>query len=144
MWILLNFNPRKIHFLDSFSFISFFAHKNGIKRCGSFLRIFHKYETFIGRFPPTQTPTQNLKIWFPMSSSQEIGLGLVSLEMIFQALQSELFRFKFHSLGSKIQKNGIQPNNGRRWTIFSSLTFVETSCGIFMEFLWILNVYFSW
>ena len=43
----------------------------------------------VGRCPPTQTPTQNLKIWFPTSSSQEIGSGLVSLEMIFQALQSE-------------------------------------------------------
>ena len=54
----------------------------------------------VGRCPPTQTPRQNLKIWFLTSSSQEIGSGLVSLEMIFQALQFELFRFKFHLLGS--------------------------------------------
>jgi len=30
-----------------------------------------------------------------MSSSHEIGSSLVSFEMIFEALQSELFRFKF-------------------------------------------------
>jgi len=37
-------------------------------------------------------------------SSQEIGSSLASLEMIFEALQSELFRFKFHSLCWKILK----------------------------------------
>ena len=36
--------------------------------------------------------------------SQEIGLSLVPFQMIFEAPQSELFRFKFHSLGSKILK----------------------------------------
>ena len=41
---------------------------------------------------------------FSIFSSQEIGSSLVSLEMIFQALYSELFKFKFYSLGSKIKK----------------------------------------
>ena len=36
--------------------------------------------------------------------SQEIGSSLVSFQMIFEALQSELFRFNFHSLSSKILK----------------------------------------
>ena len=54
--------------------------------------------------PATQTPTQKLEIGFSMFSSQEIGPSLVSFQMIFEALQSELFRFKFHSLGSKILK----------------------------------------
>ena len=56
---------------------------------------FDPCEKFVGRFPPTQTPTQKFKIEFSMSSSQEIGSGLVSFEMIFEALQSELFRLKF-------------------------------------------------
>ena len=41
---------------------------------------------------------------FSMFSSQEIGSSLGSLEMIFDALQSEFFRFKFHSLSSNILK----------------------------------------
>ena len=39
-----------------------------------------------------------------MFSSQEIGSGLVSFQMIFEALQSELVRFDFHFLRSKLQK----------------------------------------
>ena len=39
-----------------------------------------------------------------MFGSQEIGSGLVSLEMIFEALQSELLRFIFSLLSSKIPK----------------------------------------
>ena len=46
---------------------------------------------------------------FSIFSSQEIGSSLISLGMIFQALHSELFRFKFHSLGSKIKNPGIKP-----------------------------------
>ena len=37
-----------------------------------------------------------------MINSQGIGSDLVSFQMIFQALQFELFRFEFHSLSSKI------------------------------------------
>ena len=39
-----------------------------------------------------------------MLGSQAIRSILVSIRMIFETLQSELFRFKFHSLGSKIRK----------------------------------------
>ena len=39
-----------------------------------------------------------------MFSSHEIGSSLVSLEIIFEALRSELFRFKFHLQGSEILK----------------------------------------
>ena len=34
----------------------------------------------------------------------EIGSSLTSLEMIFEALQSELFRFKFHTMSGKTLK----------------------------------------
>ena len=60
---------------------------------------FGLFEKFDRGFPPTQTPTQKLKSGIPMFSPQEIGSSSVSLEMIFQALQSGLFRFKFHFLG---------------------------------------------
>ena len=46
--------------------------------------------------------TQKLKIGFSMFSFQEIVSGLVSIQMIFDALQCELFRFKFDSLSSNI------------------------------------------
>ena len=65
---------------------------------------FDPFEKFVGRRLHTRTPTQKLKIGFPKISSQDIGSGLVSLKMIFGALQFELFRFKIHSLGSKILK----------------------------------------
>ena len=39
-----------------------------------------------------------------MISSQEIRSCLVLFQMIFKALQSELFSFKFHSLSFKILK----------------------------------------
>ena len=68
--------------------------------CASF-DVCHK---FARGCPPTRTPTQKLKSGFLRFSSQEIGSSLISLWMIFEALQSELFRFKFHSLGSKILK----------------------------------------
>ena len=47
-----------------------------------------------------------LKFWpdFLRLSSQKTCSGLVSLEMILKPLQSELFRFKFHILSSKILK----------------------------------------
>ena len=61
-------------------------------------------EKFVGGCPPTQTPTQMLKSVFSILSSQETGSSSVSLKMIFGALRFELFRFKIHSLGSKILK----------------------------------------
>ena len=54
--------------------------------------------------PPTQTPTQKLESKFSMFSCQDNDSSLVSSKMIFGALQFELFRFKIHSLGSKILK----------------------------------------
>ena len=39
-----------------------------------------------------------------MFGSQEIDSSLVSLEIIFEASQSELFRFKFNLLSSKISE----------------------------------------
>ena len=49
---------------------------------------------------PSDSPTQILTSGFSIFSSQEIGPSLVSFEMIFAALQSELF----HSRGAKILK----------------------------------------
>ena len=72
-----------------------------ITQCIYLIDLGHK---FARGCPPTQTPTQKLKSRFLKFSSQEIGSSLISLQMIFWALPSELFRFKFHSLGSKIQK----------------------------------------
>ena len=59
-------------------------------------------EKFVGGYPPTQTPTQKFKSGLSMYDSQEISSGLISLRMIFEALQSELFRLNFYSLSSKI------------------------------------------
>ena len=53
---------------------------------------------------PTQKPTQMFKGSFSMSGSQEIGSRLVSFQIIFEALKSELFSFKIHSLNSQILK----------------------------------------
>ena len=50
------------------------------------------------------TPTQKLKSGISLFGSQEIGSTLVSLQMMFEALQSELFRFNFHTLGSIVLK----------------------------------------
>ena len=44
-----------------------------------------------------QTPTQKFKYEFSIFNSQEIGSSLISFEMIFEALQSELLRFDIHS-----------------------------------------------
>ena len=49
-------------------------------------------------FPPTQTPTQKLKIEFSLLGPHEIGSSLVSFLMIFEAIQPELFRLMFHAL----------------------------------------------
>ena len=57
-----------------------------------------------GIYSTSCQPTQKLKIEFSVSSSQEIGSSLVSFEMIFEALQSEIFRFKFRLLSSEIVK----------------------------------------
>ena len=71
----------------------------------------HFLSNFAG-CPPTQTPTQMFKIGFFIFGSQGISSGLVQLKVIFEALQSEIFRSKFHSLESKMQKNpGIQPSD---------------------------------
>ena len=57
-----------------------------------------------------------------MFGSQEIGSGLVSLEMIFEALQSELLRFIFSLLSSKILKfPGFNLHGGSTYIIPSRL-----------------------
>ena len=65
---------------------------------------FDLYEQLAERCSPTQPPTQKLKSLFSMLCSQEIDSSLVLLEMILESLQSGIFRFRFHSLGSKILK----------------------------------------
>ena len=66
--------------------------------------LFDLYEKFARWFPPTQTPTQEFKSGISLFSSQGMDSTLVSLRMIFKALQFELFGLKFHFLGSKFRK----------------------------------------
>ena len=67
------------------------------------------------------TPTQMLKSWFSVFSSQEIGSRLISFEMNFKSLQLELIRFLFHSLSLKILKilefNPMIGDVCRQWRI---------------------------
>ena len=74
-----------------------------IKRIKLFMRFNFVYKTN-GIYSTSCQPTQKMKIEFSVSSSQEIGSSLVSFEMIFEALQSEIFRFKFRLLSSEIVK----------------------------------------
>ena len=46
----------------------------------------------------TQTPTQMIRNRFSTFSSQEIGSTWASFQMIFEALQYEIFKFSFQSL----------------------------------------------
>ena len=103
------FQPTQFPFLVSFSFKTIFAppptkttlvSKDAEFSCASF----DTCEKFVASCPHAQTPTQMLKSRFSQFSSQGQGSSQVSLEMIFNVLQSELFRFKFHSLSSKILK----------------------------------------
>ena len=59
----------------------------------------------ISKFLTTQTPTQKFKNQFSMLSYQEIGSSLLLFQIIFEALQSELFRFKFHTLSETLKTN---------------------------------------
>ena len=54
--------------------------------------------------PPTQTPTQMFQNQFLISDSHGIMDILVSIEMIFQALQTRLSRLMIKSVKSKIPK----------------------------------------
>ena len=69
---------------------------------------FDPYLEFVVRCSPTQTPThcstQMLKSVFSIFSSQDMGSSLVSFQMVFEALKSELFKFELHSLGLKLLK----------------------------------------
>ena len=75
---------------------------------GDFRRVpissFDLYKKFARWCSPTQTLTQTLKSWFLRFSSQKIGSSLISFKKIFKDLQSELLRFKFHIMSSKILK----------------------------------------
>ena len=63
---------------------------------------FRLSEKFGGWLSSTQTPAQRLKHGFSVFSSHEIASGLVSFEMIFEALLFKLSRLMFHLLNSKI------------------------------------------
>ena len=103
-----NFNPRNFQFLASFSFKAIFPLSPSVTKVSHdrkfYCASFGLWEKFVGRYPPTSTPTQKFKNEFSIFSSQEIDSSLVSLEMIFEAPHSELFRFKIQSLSSKIEK----------------------------------------
>ena len=126
-----NFNPRNFQFSVGFSFETLFPLPPSVttfisKDVEFYCASFDIYEKFAGACPPTQTPTQKLKSWFSMSSSQGIASSLISFEMIFRVLQSELFRFKFKSLSSKIVKIpefNLVMGKGSLWSRFSSAVF---------------------
>ena len=63
-----------------------------------------RYASAIERqfFKVLQTPTQMIKIGFAMFIFQGIRSAFISFQMIFQALESEIFRLNFPSLNSKI------------------------------------------
>ena len=112
IWFRLNprnFNPRNFHFLVGFSFKTIFPQPPPrtilVSKDVDFFRAsFDICEKFVPSCPLTQTPTQKLKSGFSTSNSQGIASSLVSFQMIFEALQSELFRLKFPRLSSKILK----------------------------------------
>ena len=60
-----------------------------------------------------------------MFSSQEIGLSLVLFEIIFEDPQSQLFRFNFHSPGSKFENSGMQPAYNVILTVSKFLNFFQ-------------------
>ena len=66
----------------------------------------HFWSVFIRNHicPLTQTPTQELKGGLSTFGFQENGSSIASFEMIFGALQFELFNSKLHSLRSKIRQ----------------------------------------
>ena len=112
IWFYLsprNFNPRNFRFLVGFSCKTIFAPSpttttlvsKDVEFSGASFDICEKFAAWC---PLTQTPTQKFKIKFSIFSSHEIGSSLVLLEIIFEALQSELVRFNFHLLRSKLQK----------------------------------------
>ena len=68
-------------------------------------------EKIVGRCQPTQKPTQKFKNWIFDPQVPGIGSGLVSFEIIFEALESKLFRFRFRPLSYKIKNPGIRPND---------------------------------
>ena len=74
----------------------------GIKRCEIFGTSFGQYKKLVRKRLLTQTPTQKFKIGFWILNSKGISSILVSFGMIFGALQSLIFWFKFYSLSSKI------------------------------------------
>ena len=87
------FSPPNFSIFGRFSFKTIFAptpttttlvSKDVEFSCASF-EICKKFARWC---PPTQTPTQKLKIGFPKTSSREIGSSLVSFQIIFEALQS--------------------------------------------------------
>ena len=75
-----------------------------IQRRGILLCIFWSKWKLCLRMLTYSNAHANAKKIFLRFSSQEIGLSLVSMEMIFETRQSELFRFKFHTLISKMLK----------------------------------------
>ena len=99
-----NFNLRNFRFLVSFSFETIFPLSpsattlvsKDVKFPGA---SFGLYEKFARGCPPIQTPTQKLKIGFSMISSKGNDSDLVLIQTIWKALQSELYRIKFYSMG---------------------------------------------
>ena len=96
--VTLSESPSKILFLTSFEFklspttpVTTSLSKDVDFSCASF----DICEKFVASCPPTQTPTQKLKIRFSRFSSQEIGSSFVSLELMLYNLSFSDSSFRY-------------------------------------------------
>ena len=127
-----NFHPRYSQFLTSNSFKTIFPVSPFMTRLVSkdgkfYFASFCLYKKFVGRCLPTPTPTQKLKNEFSILSSQEIGSSLVSLELNFQALQSELKIMKIPEFNLAIS---FGPNEMTHiiWAMLYDMIHIHVSC----------------
>ena len=104
----------KIHNFQKFTI--FTNSKFSSSRFYKFENLFYRYQDCrnYSLISSTTLPTQNLKTVISIFSSQETGSSLVSLTMIFGALQS-LFKFKIHSMGLKSYNSRNPTSNIRKW-----------------------------
>ena len=111
-WILVlptQFQPKMRRFSNSFSNKTISSQRLPVtkpvsKEAQSNCATFDIYEKFVAGCLPTQTPTQKFQNEFLISESHGIVDILLSFELIFQTLQTELSRFMIESARSKIPK----------------------------------------
>ena len=66
--------------------------------------MFHSFQVHkFKKKPPTQLPTQDIKLQFPPRNFNWIGSKSVSFWMILRALQAKIYRLLFADFGGKSQ-----------------------------------------